>query len=234
MRPALAGALPVGARTGVGSGGRRFTLCRDGTVTLDGELVPVADHVTDPLTALALSVRHHLAEFAPDHIFFHAGAVAVDGAAIVIPGTSRSGKTVLVEALVRAGATYYSDEYTVVDRDGLIHPYPSPVILRRGTERFGPVEVPPDRIASEPIAASLVVLTQFDPHRPSDPWEPELAGAGDGALGLLENAVSGRSRPEQTLRAIAGILRNARVLRGARGEVDGAVRALIAAARATG
>jgi uridine kinase len=41
---------------------------------------------------------------------------------IAIPGRSFSGKTSLVTALVRAGAVYYSDEFAVIDRDGLVRP----------------------------------------------------------------------------------------------------------------
>ena len=37
------------------------------------------------------------------------------GRAIVIPGRTFSGKSTLVAELVRAGATYYSDEYAVED-----------------------------------------------------------------------------------------------------------------------
>src|SRR5579862_5116240 len=48
-------------------------------------------------------------------VFVHAGVVGWKGQAIVIPGRSYSGKTLLVAALVRAGATYYSDEYAVLD-----------------------------------------------------------------------------------------------------------------------
>src|SRR4029453_11068539 len=43
-------------------------------------------------------------------IFVHAGVVEWRGRAIVLPGRSRSGKTTLVTALLRAGARYYSDE----------------------------------------------------------------------------------------------------------------------------
>jgi hypothetical protein len=34
---------------------------------------------------------------------------------------SYSGKTTLVSELIRAGATYYSDEYAVIDERGRVH-----------------------------------------------------------------------------------------------------------------
>src|SRR4051794_20574153 len=50
----------------------------------------------------------------------------------VIPRVSHSGKTTLVAALVRAGATYYSDEYAVFDAQGSVHPYARPLGIRDG------------------------------------------------------------------------------------------------------
>ena len=54
----------------------------------------------------------------------------VDDRALLIPGATFTGKTTLVQALVQAGATYYSDEYAVLDDAGLVHPYPRPLSIR--------------------------------------------------------------------------------------------------------
>jgi hypothetical protein len=54
-----------------------------------------------------------VAEGAPRHAFVHAGVVGWRGRAMVIPRSSHSGKSTLAAALIRAGATYYSDEYAV-------------------------------------------------------------------------------------------------------------------------
>ena len=64
---------------------------------------------------------------AQDCLFVHAGVVGWQGKAILIPGRSFSGKTTLVKALIEAGATYYSDEFAILDRQGLVHPYPLPL-----------------------------------------------------------------------------------------------------------
>src|SRR6267142_2744385 len=45
-------------------------------------------------------------------------------------GRSLSGKTTLVRELLRRGATYYSDEFAVVDDFGNIHPFPRPLGIR--------------------------------------------------------------------------------------------------------
>src|SRR5215831_2410197 len=71
-----------------------------------------------------------VAEYAPRHIFVHAGVVAWNGNAILIPGPSFSGKSTLVAELLRAGATYYSDEYAVIDDQGKVLPYPRDLRIR--------------------------------------------------------------------------------------------------------
>src|SRR5215217_1450746 len=76
-----------------------------------------------PLTMLEGQIRGQVAIRAPERTFVHAGAIEHEGRAIIFPGHSFSGKTTLTEAFVRAGATYYSDEFAVLDNDGRVHPY---------------------------------------------------------------------------------------------------------------
>jgi len=60
------------------------------------------------LDAFESHVQLTVAEYAPRCVFVHAGVVGWKDRAIVIPGLSHSGKTTLVDQLIRAGATYYS------------------------------------------------------------------------------------------------------------------------------
>ena len=71
-----------------------------------------------------------VAEEARSRFFVHSGAVGWKGKAILIPGRRLSGKTTLVAELVRAGATYYSDEYAVLDANGFVHAYEKPLSIR--------------------------------------------------------------------------------------------------------
>ena len=100
----------------------------------------------DLLDSLEGEAQLCVAELAPQLIFVHAGVVGWRGRAIVIPGRSYSGKSTLVAALLRAGATFYSDEFAVLDREGNVHPFPRLLSLRRpeggrpsrcGPEAFG-------------------------------------------------------------------------------------------------
>ena len=63
-------------------------------------------------------LRLALAQFSRRKLFVHAGVVAWRGAAIVLPGRSLAGKTHLVAELVKAGASYFSVEYAVLDEEG--------------------------------------------------------------------------------------------------------------------
>src|SRR5215211_6866416 len=114
--------------------GQRFGLIKENGV---GYRVVVGDTVHEACTDLELAVgtldafvRSHIAINAPNRIFVHAGVVSYRGRAIVLPGTSFSGKTTLAVALIQAGAAYYSEEYAVFDEFGLVHPYPKPFSIR--------------------------------------------------------------------------------------------------------
>src|SRR5258705_5309814 len=84
----------------------------------------------DMLNQFESHVQLTVAEYAPRRVFVHSGVVGWKGAAILIPGLSYSGKTSLVAELIRAGATYYSDEYAVIDERGRVHAYPRPLGIR--------------------------------------------------------------------------------------------------------
>src|SRR5438045_8281052 len=99
-------------------------------------------------------LRLCVAELAKHRVFVHAGVVGWKGKAIVIPGRSYSGKSTLVSELVKAGATYYSDDYAVFDARGRVYPFPKPLEMRDegafrqtkiGVEDFG------GRNATKPI-----------------------------------------------------------------------------------
>jgi hypothetical protein len=69
----------------------------------------------------------------------HAGAVLWRGKVLLLPGITHSGKSSLVAELLRHGATYFSDEYALIDRQGQVHPYPRPLLLRHGRPEQVPV-----------------------------------------------------------------------------------------------
>jgi hypothetical protein len=62
----------------------------------------------------------------------HAGAVLWGERVLLLPGSTHAGKSSLVAGLLRRGATYFSDEYALIDSAGLVYPYPRPLLVRNG------------------------------------------------------------------------------------------------------
>jgi hypothetical protein len=185
-----------------------------------------ADHVriarsVDPaeiFDRLESDLRLFVAEVARHRVFVHAGVVGWKGKAIVIPGRSYSGKSTLVSELVRAGATYYSDEYAVFDSRGRVYPFPKPLEIRAsgetkqikvGVENFG------GTTATKPIPVGLVMITQY---KQGARWKPRPLSGGQAVLALLANTVSARRQPEKALGALQKAVAVAQTLKGVRGE----------------
>src|SRR5205823_9671727 len=114
----------------IGGKGPRASVTRFSLLYGDHVRLARSVDVDEVFDILESDLRLVVAEFARHRVFVHAGVVGWKGKAIVIPGRSFSGKSTLVAELVRAGATYYSDEYAVVDPQGRVHPYPKPLSLR--------------------------------------------------------------------------------------------------------
>jgi hypothetical protein len=225
--------LPPGARTVTSPPERgRFALVKD---TDDGLLRVVCDEqpIAGPfdlrlaLGILDAELRMYIALHAPDHVFVHAGVVGVEDRAIVLPGRSFAGKTTLVAALVKVGAEYWSDEYAVLDANGLVHPYPKPLSVRINDTRETderPVESLGGRAGDRPLPVAVIAFTNY---RPGAAWALSARTAGEGAVKLLEHSIAARSRPEQVLAAARRAATNATVLEGERGDASQAATALL-------
>src|SRR5438876_6947053 len=119
----------------IGGKGPRASVSRFNLLYGDHVRLARSVDVDEVFDTLESDLRLVVAEFARHRVFVHAGVVGWKGKAIVIPGRSFSGKSTLVAELVRAGATYYSDEYAVLDVEGNVHPYPRPVVMRENGAR---------------------------------------------------------------------------------------------------
>jgi hypothetical protein len=216
----------------------RFALVKDA----DGGLVSVVcdeEPVAGPfdlrlaLGILDAELRMYIALHAPEFVFVHAGVVGLGERAIMLPGRSFAGKTTLVAALVKAGAQYWSDEYAVLDADGLVHPYPKPLSVRINDTRETdeqPVESLGGRAGDRALPIAVIAFTSY---RPGAAWAPRPRTAGEGAVKLLEHSIAARSRPEQVLAAVRRAATNALVLEGDRGDADQAAFVLLSAQTAS-
>jgi len=180
------------------------------------------------LDAFEAHLQLTIAEHAPRRVFVHAGVVGWNGKAILIPGLSHSGKSTLVSKLIRAGATYYSDEYAVLDERGRVHAYPRPLGMRQPGS-YETKKVPAGKfggkIGSKPLSVGLVISTSYKTGRR---WRPRQLSQGEGVLELLANTVSARSQPELALTALPKAIKSARVLKGPRGEAAEVIDSILA------
>jgi hypothetical protein len=162
----------------------------------------------------------HVAERAKRRVFIHAGVVGWNGRAILIPGRSLSGKTTLVKELVQAGATYYSDEYAVLDFLGRVHPFARPLAVRKEgsfEQTRYEVESLGGKRGKKPLPVGLVVVSRYER---GAKWRPRRLSPGQAALALFDNAISIRRNPQAAMDAIERVVSAAPVLKGSRGEAE--------------
>lgn len=188
---------------------------------------PIYNDLALVTAMLDAQMRRWVADNAPERVFVHAGVVAYRGRAIVIPGTSFSGKTSLVVELVRAGAEYYSDEYAIIDDEGLVHPYARPLSVRQpGTQ--APGRMPAGNLGgatgSKAIPVGVILRTAY---RPGATFHPERRSAGQGMLSLLANTSHASRSPRRAMAAVQQAAATALVVEGDRGDAAAAAEALL-------
>ncbi|MFO0863078.1 MAG: hypothetical protein U0744_00190 [Gemmataceae bacterium] len=194
---------------------RQFTLLYAGLSRLARTM-----DLDEALAELSDNLERYLALYAADRVFLHAGVVGWKGQAVVLPGQTFAGKSTLVAALLRAGATYYSDEFAVLDDEGHVHPFPRPLALRKpngedggrcSPEHFGA------QVGREPLPIGLVALLTY---RKDAEEGLRTISRSRAALQLVPYAYCATVNPERAVFAIAKAVRDCDVLRGTRGEAD--------------
>jgi hypothetical protein len=186
----------------------------------DDDQLALVDNVVTASEIVLSDLELWVAEHAQRHIFVHAGCVVVDDRAVLIPGRSMSGKTSLTAALIRAGATYWSDEYAVLDARGQVRPYPRRLAIRP-YDGGAPHRVTASDIGSPagrgPRPVGLVVVLRYDA---TAGWDVQPLTRGQAVLQLLDNTIPARSRPRAVLSALDRATEHATCLAGTRGDAD--------------
>ncbi|MBT5850009.1 MAG: hypothetical protein HOH36_06180 [Acidimicrobiaceae bacterium] len=177
------------------------------------EVIPVGQTLEQLVDDLQLSIALH----ARNEVFVHAGVVAWNGQAIVLPGRSRAGKSTLVEALVRAGATYCSDEYACVTADGAVAPFARPLHLRTESGRRVIEPHTIGSVADESFPPGLVLFTRYVR---AATFEPEIVPPAVAALKIFDNTIVAEVQPDRASRAAAHLARTAIVMRSDRSDAD--------------
>src|SRR5262249_62341167 len=123
--------------------------------------------------------------------------------------------------LERSGATYYSDEYAVLDKRGRVHPYATPLAIREigsykqknvSIEEFG------GEIGVKPLPVGLVVITKY---KSDERWRPHPLTAGQTMLELLANTVPARRKTEAGITTLQRGGADAAALKRGRGGAKG-------------
>lgn len=203
------------------------------TLDADGRQLMRSRSLRAVLETFEADARIHVADAARRRVFVHAGVVAWEGRALLLPGKSTDGKSTLVHAFLRAGCTYYSDEYAVLDARGRVHPYARPLRLRQAPGR-GWVDVDAGSLGASigvgPAHLHGVLVTRF---RAGAVWAPTPLSPTEGLRALLAHTVSARRKPAAALDTLAAAVASSRLLRGDRGEATEAVPLILRAFGAT-
>ena len=146
-------------------------------------------------------------------VFFHAGAVELDGTAVVFLGRGRWGKSALVASLVEQGCGYLSDEYAVVSPEGTVFPFSKPIMVRhkRDGVRY---HRHPGVGAPGGLPCSIVVVTRFED---GNGWTTIPMTPGVATLQSLPTALKCRDEPEQVSGALTALVDRAACYEGVLG-----------------
>lgn len=198
-------------------------------VTADDEVLVSGEALSPALVQLGGHMMLHVAEYAPEYVFIHAGAVAFRGRMLLLPGASHAGKSTLVAELVRAGATYYSDEFALIDSGGRVHPFARDLRMRwPGLAEQTPVPVAQlnGRAGTDAVPVSLVFFAEYAENAQ---WAPEALSPGRAVLEMLLHTIPVRRTPGRVLATLSSMMGHAAAWRSQRGEAALAAQSLLAA-----
>lgn len=231
--PALLARLPYGSSLIESGGASRaasifsvvFSGSGDGSFVLnrDGRRVALCRSEEHLLNVFESQIALSVAKSATECIFVHCGVVGWRGRGILIPGHTCYGKTTLVRCFLEAGATYYSDEFAILDRVGNVYPYARPLQIRRqpGSLKQTPVTVEELGVAGgtgrESIQPALMLCCRY---REGRRWKPKELTPGIAALELLRYSFTAYWSMEAAFHTASESAIRLRAWRGVRGEAE--------------
>lgn len=163
--------------------------------------------------AFQKDLQHAVPVLAKHKVFVRAGVVGWQGRAILIAGKEQSGKTRLVKELVKAGATYYSDEYAMLDSKGRVHPYGGLL------DEFEDVQ-----LGKKPLPVGTILVTGY---KEGGRFRPRKLSEGQAALELLAQTPATRRMPQTALPFVQKAVAEAQAFKGVRGEASELVEYLL-------
>lgn len=156
-----------------------------------------------------------------DMVAIHAGVVAWNGCAALLPGASHAGKTTLVTELLKRGAVYYSDEYALLDAEGRVHAYPRLLMIRDRTGFRQPTLASAWNAATadSPATVRLILSVKW---ASEEQWKVGRIGQSEALLVLLKNTPREMAESPEILGWLRSAASSAICYAGVRGEAAGA------------
>ena len=136
---------------------------------------------------------------------------------MLFPGATHAGKSSLVAELLRRGATYFSDEYALVDSEGLVHPYPRPLLMRDGRPEQTPA-LAADYNASvgkDPAHVGWILSLRYQPQAH---WNLTAVSQSSALLLLLQNTPHKLQESPEMLGAFRTLVSKADCFAGTRND----------------
>jgi hypothetical protein len=156
----------------------------------------------------------------------HAGAVLWGNRALLLPGSTHAGKSSLVTELLRRGATYFSDEYALIDSEGLVHPYPRPLLVRNGRPEQTPM-LPVEYnapVGDVPAPVGWILSLQY---LPECAWSVAAITQSEALLTLLRNTPHILAEKPDMVKVFERAVTGASCYAGTRNEAPDAVNKIL-------
>ncbi len=187
----------------------------------DNEKVNYFNDLESVLSNLESAIRSIISEHAVGKVFIHAGVVGWENRALVFPGRSHCGKSTLIRELVKMGAIYYSDEFAVLDKKGLVHPYPKYISIREkwlpGSQIDYPIEAFGGVQGKKPLKPKKFIFAIYGE---DSSFKIEELTRGNGILELLKHTCCTHQNPAQTLNFFEKATEDAKFFQAKRCEAD--------------
>ena len=200
--------------------------CEGFSVCVDHRLVASAATPQDAALAAIKSLDDLLVHRIETLRAVHAGAVLIEGRALLLPGSTHAGKSSLVAELLRRGASLLSDEYALIDNQGRTHSYPRPLLLRNG--RPQQALVLPEELdacfAANPGRIGWILALDYVA---GGVWDIHKLSQSEAVMLLLRNTPHEMAQSPEMIDFFVRAVANAVCFEGRRGDaVDAATRVL--------
>jgi hypothetical protein len=187
---------------------------------LDGEHLNATPNSRGFHHYFSARVRLLVASHSKEFVFLHAGVIGWKGKCVLFPADSHEGKTTLVAALISRGAVYYSDDYAILDSDGLVHPFPRKLSIRDrerpGKWRDVTAESLEAATGRDPVPIGTVFVTRYSADAK---WKPKRLTTGLGLMEIIPFNISLQKNPKNSLNTIGKAIENAIILKSLRPDV---------------